>query len=437
MGARWVHKTIGYNGCTMLKAITKRTIDAMKPGDIVADETVEGFVARCLPSGKITYGFRYRQRSTGKRRWIGLGLHGHVTPDQARDIAQKHAGIVVDGGDPLGAKIEARAKAKAAKTVSDVIDRYMAEYVHHNKLRSADETGSFFERLVKPKIGHVPVLEIRKSQIKELIDGIVENNGKMLAYRMLAHIRGALNWYEANGDPDNFRAPVFRKVLDMKAKERKRTRTLTESELREIWAALKTDKINPTFAAIVRVLTLTAQRRDEIACMEWGEISKDRLVIPASRYKTAIKHHVPLIDQVLEIINSQPKFSKCKFVFSTNGETQFQGFSKCKLELDKAINLARKAKGIDDEIPNWRLHDLRRTGRTLMAKAGVESEVAERVLGHIIQGIEGVYNLHDYEAEKRDALEKLGAAIERILNPTTGNVVELKAKKSANSGGAI
>jgi hypothetical protein len=72
-----------------------------------------------------------------------------------------------------------------------------------------------------------------------------------------------------------------------------------------------------------------------------------------------------------------------------------------------------------------------------MAKAGVESEVAERVLGHIIQGIEGVYNLHDYEAEKREALEKLGAAIERILNPTTGNVVELKAKKSANGGGAI
>jgi integrase len=144
---------------------------------------------------------------------------------------------------------------------------------------------------------------------------------------------------------------------------------------------------------------------------------------------------VPLTGQVLEIINSQPKISKCKFVFSTNGETQFQGFSKCKLELDKAINSARKAKGIDDEIPNWRLHDLRRTGRTLMAKAGVEGEVAERVLGHVIQGIEGVYNLHDYEAEKRDALEKLGAAIERILNPPANNVVPLaKAKKSGSAG---
>jgi integrase len=421
----------------MLKAITKRTIDAMKPGDIVADETVEGFVARCLPSGKITYGFRYRQRSTGKRRWIALGLHGQLTPEGARTIAQKHAGIVADGGDPLGAKVEARAKAKTAKTVSDVIDRYMTEHVHKNKLRSAVETGSFFDRLVKPKIGKVQVLEIRKSQIKELIDGIAHNNGKMLAFRMLAHIRGALNWYEAKGDPDNFRAPVFRKVLDMKARERKRTRTLTESELREIWAALKTDKINPTFAAIVRVLTLTAQRRDEITCMEWGEISKDRLVIPASRYKTNIKHLVPLTDKVLEIIRARPKINNCPFVFTTNGKTQFQGFSKCKIELDIAINAARKAEGIDDEMPSWRLHDLRRTGRTLMAKAGVESEVAERVLGHIIQGIEGVYNLHDYEAEKREALEKLGAAIERILNPTTGNVVELKAKKSANGGGAI
>ena len=63
-----------------------------------------------------------------------------------------------------------------------------------------------------------------------------------------------------------------------------------------------------------------------------------------------------------------------------------------------------------------------------MSGAGVSGDVAERVLGHVVQGIKRTYDRHDYLAEKRDALEKLGAAIERILNPPTGNVVEMKAK---------
>lgn len=411
----------------MLKAITKRSVDALKPGELIADSQVQGFVVRCLPSGAITYGFRYRQKSSGKRRWIGLGLHGQVTPDQARTIAQKHAGVVADGGDPLGAKIEARAKAKSAQTIGGIIEKYVTEHLQKNALRSADETESFFDRLVKPKIGHLGAHELRKSHIVALLDEIADKNGKMLADRMLAHIRGALNWYESKGFDDDFRAPVVRGLAKTKPKDRKRTRTLTADEFREIWAGL--DKVHPTFAAIVRVLAFTAQRRDEIACMEWAEIDGDKLIIPENRYKTGHDHLVPLTAKVLEIVNAQPKRAKCRYVFTTNGKTPFSGFSKCKIALDAAINKARKAAGNKDLIPNWRLHDLRRTGRTLMSAAGVSSEIAERTLGHAIQGIEGVYNLHDYEAEKRDALQRLAATIERILKPPADNVVEIAAKR--------
>ena len=93
--------------------------------------------------------------------------------------------------------------------------------------------------------------------------------------------------------------------------------------------------------------------------------------------------------------------------------------SKSKAKLDKALFAAMKKeakKGVKVEpIPNWTLHDLRRTAKTLMARAGVRPDISERVLGHVIPGVEGTYDRHSYEDEKRDALEKLAAQIERIL----------------------
>jgi integrase len=87
----------------------------------------------------------------------------------------------------------------------------------------------------------------------------------------------------------------------------------------------------------------------------------------------------------------------------------------------------RKAAGKKVEpLPHWTLHDLRRTARTLMARAGVRPDISERVLGHVIAGVEGVYDRHSYEAEKRDALEKLAALVKRIVNPPPANVLPLR-----------
>jgi integrase len=102
-------------------------------------------------------------------------------------------------------------------------------------------------------------------------------------------------------------------------------------------------------------------------------------------------------------------------------KTPFSGFGKSKARIDKSILIAmRKCADNGAEIaplPNWTLHDLRRTAKTLMARAGVRPDISERVLGHVIAGVEGTYDRHSYADEKRDALEKLAAMIERILNP--------------------
>jgi hypothetical protein len=95
--------------------ITKRAVDSLAPGSIIADEEVRGVVARKLPSGAVTYGFRYRDKKSGRQRWIGLGLHGSITPDQARNLARKRAGEVADARDPVAELEAVRAEAVKAK----------------------------------------------------------------------------------------------------------------------------------------------------------------------------------------------------------------------------------------------------------------------------------------------------------------------------------
>src|SRR4051794_26249711 len=125
----------------MQAKITKRTVDALASG-ILADTEIKGFVARRLDSGAATYGFRYRDKTTGKQRWIALGLHGAITADEARGLAKKRAGEVADARDPAAEQEESRAEAKRAKTadantVDAILDKFEARY--SSKLRSGDQ----------------------------------------------------------------------------------------------------------------------------------------------------------------------------------------------------------------------------------------------------------------------------------------------------------
>jgi integrase len=137
---------------------------------------------------------------------------------------------------------------------------------------------------------------------------------------------------------------------------------------------------------------------------------------------------VPLSKAALAVIEAQPKFDDCDYVFPSRASTPL-GFGKAKAKLDKAVHAAMKKRATTgakvEPIPNWTLHDLRRTAKTLMVRAGVRPDISERVLGHVIAGVEGTYDRHSYADEKRDALEKLAAMIERIINPPPSNIATL------------
>ena len=399
--------------------ITKAAVDALKPGDILADTDVKGFVVRCLQSGVITYGLRYRVN--GKQRWLALGLHGRVTPDSARRLAKKKVGAVADDRDPAAEREAEREKAKAASasTVDVLLDTFLDRHVRKN-LRSAGEVERVFDKYVRPCIGSKSIYALCRRDVVEMLDTIEDENGPVMADRTLAHVRKAFNWQAARDD--GFVPPIVRGMARTKPNERARKRVIEDQELCDLWAALDTFDKPAVFAPFVRTLLLTAQRRDEVANMRWEEIEGTTWAIPSERRKKGDAVTVPLTDAVLQLLG---KPQKRGFVFSTTGGNKpFSGFSKAKRALDIAIADLRK-KGRRAPMAQWQLHDLRRTARSLMSRIGVSPDVGERVVGHIIPGVRGVYDRHQYCGEKRDALQRLAAEVGRIINPPASSVVTL------------
>jgi len=393
--------------------ITKRSVEALRPRSIISDEEIKGFVARRAGKGAVTYGFRYRPKDgPAKQRWLTLGRHGNITVEQARTLAKKRAGEVADARDPVAedkAKQAEKERANVANTntVNAVLDVFIARHV--NQLRSGFEIVRAFKVYVRPRIGKTSIYDLKRRDIVEMLDSIEDENGPVMADRVLAHVRKAFNWQAARDD--HFSPPIVRGMARTKPSERARTRALSDDEIVSLWTALHSEEVPLPFRRVVRVLLLTAQRRNEVGLMRSEEITDEIWTIPAERYKTGIPNIVPLTKEAQSWIGDPAK----GFLFSSNGGNRaFNGYSKAKSQLDKVIAQQRRKANLK-AIPAWTLHDLRRTARSLMSRAGVASEVAEQVLGHKLPGVRGVYDRHTYAAEKRGALEKLAALVGKIL----------------------
>jgi integrase len=161
--------------------------------------------------------------------------------------------------------------------------------------------------------------------------------------------------------------------------------------------------------------------------MRRGEVSGDEWTIPQERYKTGLELVVPLSAAAQAVLDKVPKVGKSGYVFTTDGKHAIAGFSKFKRAFGvKVLAELRKQDPEAKPLPNWTLHDLRRTARSLMSRAGVPADHAERCLGHVLPGIRGTYDRHEYLPEKRRAFEALGALLARIVNPPAVNVVPIR-----------
>jgi integrase len=407
----------------MQQKISKSAVDKLQPGQLLVDTNPIGFVARRLKSGTVTYGFRYRD-GTG-RHWIGLGLHGSITPDQARRKALKTAAEVREGGAPVSASaLAAQRRQMASHSVDQLLDNFLARHVRPN-LRSADEVERTFRVYVRPRLGSKSIYDLKRRDIVELLDAIEDAGTPVMADRVLANLRKCFNW--AASRDEGFNTPIVKGMARTKPGERARARVLDDQEIRDLWQALDTleGKAPACFPAFVRVLLLTGTRLRMVSDMSWHEIEGRDWTVPGARNKGGRAHVVPLTDTVAGLLGPRRK----GYVFSSDGgKTAFKGFSKAKAALDARLAELRKAAGRKPMAP-WVFHDLRRTARSTMSKAGVPTDHAERVLGHVVGGVRGVYDRHEYRDEKLAALEKLGALVERILHPDDAVIRFPKGRK--------
>ena len=379
---------------------------------IQGSKAPRGFGVRVTAAGARAFILNYRQRGREHRFTIGAWPDWSALKAvrEARNLRQR-----VDRGEN---PVEDRTPPPATASVASVLDDFVARHVRNKNqpLRSADEYESAFTRLVKPRIGKLSIYEVRRSHINKMLDEIEDENGLVMADRTLAYVRKAFNWHATRDD--QFSTPIVRGMARIKPKDRARTRILSDDEIRIIWPVLAG---SATFGGLVNALLLTAQRRDEVAQMRKKEIGEDKIwEIPAERYKTKVPHYIPLSDAMLSLIKAQPRLGDCDYVFPSRVGTPFSAFGKSKAALDKAVlaaikNQAKKGAKLI-ALPNWTLHDLRRTAKTLMVRAGVRPDISERVLGHAIKGVEGTYDRYSYAEEKRDALEKLALITHQILD---------------------
>jgi integrase len=426
---------------TMRQKISKSAVDALRVGQFIADSNPVGFTARRLKSGTVTYGYRYRDRKTGGRqRWIGLGIHGELTPEQARKKALRVAAEIRDGGTPTSAAETATKRRQSfGYSVDQLLDDFLARYARPN-LRGAAEIERVFKVDVRPRLGSKLARDLKRLDIVELLDAIEDRGSPVQADRTLAHLRKALNWYASRND--QFNSPIVKGMARTKPTERARKRTLDDQEIRDLYAALDalhgTTAVPKCFAVFTRFLLLSAQRLRMVSNMRWEEIDGHDWIVPEHRHKGKGKGAfvLPLTDELLALIG--PK-QKAGFVFTSDGgKTSFKGFSKAKTALDAKLAGIRKAAGRKPMQP-WVYHDLRRSSRSLMSRAQVPSDHAERTLAHTIGGIRGVYDRFQYRDEKLAALEKLGALVERILHPDEAIIRFPKGRKKrqAESPGSV
>jgi integrase len=466
-----------------LTAAAVAKLRAAKTEREVPDGTVPGMYLHIRGvTGSKAWTFRYR-RPDGKPAKLTLGsvdvsgkengsapvLGGHLTLAAARVLATEAKRQVALGRDPgaehLAEKERRRVVAieKRAKTFADAARQFIDEHKVPRKGRKPrnwhevarilglaypqdDGEPTEIEGGLAARWRDKPISEIDGHDVHSLIDearrrgipGLERRNESISDARgrkMADALGGMFGWLLQHrrivADPTvgvwKPPAPAAReRVLNCKPEVRR------ADELRWFWSAC--DKLGEPWGALFKMLLLTACRRDEIGELQWKELSDDLSVLSLSgaRTKNGRPHDVPLPPLARDLLRGLRRFEGCPFVFSINGETRVGGYAKAKKRLDEAmLALAWEECGPDASIPEFHLHDLRRSAATAMVELGTPIDVVEQVLNHqsgTRAGVAGTYVRATLEAEKKTALAKWSEHIQRAVTGETGKVVTMPGR---------
>lgn len=396
----------------------ERTVATIKPDPkkrlTISDPDTRGLYLRVTPAGHKSFVIVSRDPN-GKQVWATIGDCDDYTLAQARELAGEGVRRIRKG---LVAFPKA-APEKAPETFKVVAENFIERHVKKQALRSAGETQRIFDTYVYPAWGKAAFLSIRRADVAALLDKIEDGKageagdmgGPVMADRTLAALSKLFNWYQARDD--EYVSPVVRGMRRTNAKARARDRTLSDDEIRALW---KTAGDKGRFGAFVKLLLLTGQRRAKVAAMKWEDVKSGVWTLPTEEREKGNPGTLKLPKLATDVLKSVDPVKGNPFVFAGRGKVAMAISDKLKKDFDEAAGLV-----------DWTLHDLRRTAKSLMARAGVRPDISERVLGHVIPGVEGVYDRHTYDEEKAKALKALGGLVALILDPPADNVVRLGA----------
>jgi integrase len=371
----------------------------------VPDSGCRGLYLNVYPTGRKSWSVRYRFAGITRN----LTLDGFPPLAQARIAATKTLAEVAQGKDPAAAKQEGRRTDHTRG--ADTIEHWAALFVErhakkHTRPNSWRQTIHVFDDYVLPAWRGRPAHDIRRKDVRELLEGIAEHK-PIMANRAHGVLSKFFKWVCARDD--ELTSPVI--GVERPAPENVRERVLDDAEIVRLWKAL--EAIGGPTAAAVQILLLTGQRRNEIALLRHSEVKGDVLELPAGRMKGKRGHTAPLSTQAAAIIAAQPRIGERVFVHES------PHFDRLKREIDARMG----------DIPKWVTHDIRRSVASGMARIGVPVPVIEKILAHrkgTFAGVVGVYQKHSFLPEMAAALQKWADHVDRIVGGQPAKVVKLR-----------
>jgi integrase len=382
----------------------------------ISDAGCQGLRVVVFPSRRKSFVLRYRFRGLQRKLTLGPCMIEHngegepaEAPEQdtplslaaARELAAKALRQAKSGNDPAAAKQQRKREQRAAE--GDTLGNLAQEYLRRvgPRLRTVSQRKSDLDLICASVLGRVPLDQIKRGQFVRELDRIADDNGPVRSDRVLSALKTLLSWHAGRSD---YVSVLGRGGRRTSIRERARTRILDDAELRKVWIAAEQD--TTPFGPFLRFTLLTATRRGESAGLHRMELSEGGTVwvVPAARYKSKRDTLIPLSKAAQQIIAGQPV--RGPYVFGVDGSRPLGGFNDRKKNLD-----ARSG------VSGYGLHDLRRSARTLLSRAGVAADIAEMCLGHAFVGVRGVYDRFQYIDEKREAFEALAQMVERLVRP--------------------
>lgn len=376
-----------------------------------------GLGLRITPKGKKTFFYRYR--FAGKTKRFTIGEFPAVSLADARKEVGNLKSDISKGIDPQLEKQKAKEAPKKETSFSDLCDRFKRH--HLSTLR--DSTKTEYERIIDaellPAFKKTPAKKLNRKQIIDLLDTIAIDRGKLtLSNRVRATLSSI---YSFGVDKGIVNAnPVL--TVKRKKNETMRKRFYDEKEIKELWDAV--EKQPEPMQYIYKFLFLCGQRSGETKRMKWDHIDfkNQTWTIPKEETKAKRENIVPLSDQALKILETlHPLTGKSDYVFLSP-----VGKNNPISQLQKATERIRKKSGIKD----FRVHDIRRSVATHMAKNGVEREIIGKILNHkgLAQDdqVTAIYDRYDYLKEKRIALNRWSNKLQQILTGEKAKLLHIK-----------